>query len=478
MSFLVGMLSGLDEARKAEYARQTAEQERNQQLEFNILSQLAQGPDDEIAAMAGAGLLEQLSGNNKIRRAKGLSGFFGNAQRSSFLPQIQAILSANKGGGMPAAPASPGGAALPGASPVEPKAQGGRASQPPMLEMPLVSRQGLGVAPVPEMPAVAQAGLGVAGQGMPALGGTGVPPPAPPETPQMRYRRLFPNAAEVAEQAEARKLMARFTTAIEAMRNAKTPEERYVVSGMAGAPIPQLRPTAVNVRYIDEMGVETDGVGVMGADGQIEVDGRPVRPVEPPTPITQRRRAPQSVDVVGPDGNLVRKYYDPDTMEEVNSVPRNLPPNLPPTYESGQVPMTGGGIGMIPRGAAPGTPPVRLLGAQQKPSASSTKVPDPKKSDRAREAAAFSKDVKARISEKAKAGKNIVTGALGLVSDADKDRITSEVTQGRFQSYTDLIRAEQGLDAGSAPPPVRTGGFGSPEGANAIADALKRRKQR
>ena len=182
--------------------------------------------------------------------------------------------------------------------------------------------------------------------------------------------------------------------------------------------------------------------------------------------------------MVGPDGNLVRKYYDPDTMEEVNSVPRNLPPNLPPTYESGQVPMTGGGIGMIPRGAAPGTPPVRLPGAQQKPSASSTKVPDPKKSERAREAAAFSKDVKARISEKAKAGKNIVTGALGLVSDADKDRITSEVTQGRFQSYTDLIRAEQGLDAGSAPPPVRTGGFGSPEGANAIADALKRRKQR
>lgn len=478
MSFLVGMLSGLDEARKAEYARQTAEQERNQQLEFNILSQLAQGPDDEIAAMAGAGLLEQLSGNGKIRRAKGLSGFFGNAQRSSFLPQIQAILSANKGGGMPAAPASPGGAALPGASPVEPKAQGGRASQPPMLEMPMVSRQGLGVAPVPEMPAVAQAGLGVAGQGMPALGGTGVPPPAPPETPQMRYRRLFPNAAEVAEQTEARKLMARFTTAIEAMRNAKTPEERYVVSGMAGAPIPQLRPTAVNVRYIDEMGVETDGVGVMGADGQIEVDGRPVRPVEPPTPITQRRRAPQSVDVVGPDGNLVRKYYDPDTMEEVNSVPRNLPPNLPPTYESGQVPMTDGGIGMIPRGAKPGTPPVRLPGAKQKPSASSTKVPDPKKSERAREAAAFSKDVKARISEKAKSGKNIVTGALGLVSDADKDRITSEVTQGRFQSYTDLIRAEQGLDAGSAPPPVRTGGFGSPEGANAIADALKRRKQR
>ena len=188
---------------------------------------------------------------------------------------------------------------------------------------------------------------------------------------------------------------------------------------------------------------------------------------------------PQAVDVVNPQtGLLERQYLDPDTGQTMRTVPRNLPPNLPPTYESGQVPMTGGGIGMIPRGAAPGTPPVRLPGAQQKPSASSTKVPDPKKSERAREAAAFSKDVKARISEKAKAGKNIVTGALGLVSDADKDRITSEVTQGRFQSYTDLIRAEQGLDAGSAPPPVRTGGFGSPEGANAIADALKRRKQR
>lgn len=474
MSFMVGLMEGLNDARQSELQRNQEEQARQQKLEFDILSQLATGPDDQIAALAGAGLLESLSGKGKIRQAKGLGGFFGQAERSSFLPQIQAIIAQR--GGMPPTPASPGGAALPGASPIEPKAQGPGASQPPMLEMPMVSRQGLGVAPPPEMPAVAQAGLGVAGQG--GVLGAPPPPPAPPETAQGRYRRLFPNAAEVAEQTKSRELMVRFQTALKAMNEAKTDDERRLVAGIftPGSPVPQLRPTAVNVRYIDEMGVETSGVGVMGADGQVEVDGRPVRPTQV-TPINQRSRAPQSVDVVGPDGNLVRKYYDPDTMQEVNSVPRNMPPNLPPTYEGGQVPMSGGGIGMIPKGAPAGTPPVRLPGAQQKPSASSTKVPDPKKSDRAREAAAFLPDVKARITNKAKEGKSVLTGALKVVSDADKDAITKELTQGRFARYNDLLRASQGLEDGSAPPSVQTGGFGSPEGANAIAEVLRRRRQ-
>jgi len=486
MSFMVGMMEGLNEARTQESQRNYAEQERQQQLEFNVLSQLAQGPDDEIAALAGAGLLERISGKSKIHQAKGLSGFFGQAERSSFLPQIQAILAQR--GGMPPAPASPGGAALPGASPIEPKAQGPGAKQPPMLEMPMASRQGLGVAPVPEMPmaakqalglempAVAQAGLGVAGGagGNGVLGGMPVPPP-PPETSQGRYRRLFPNAAEVAEQTKARELMARFTTAIQAMRSAQNPEEKAMIAGMSGAPLPQLRPTAVKVRYIDEMGVETPAVGVMGADGQVEVDGRPVRAIDI-QPINQRSRAPQSVDVVGEDGNLVRKFYDPDTMQEMNAVPRNMPPQYPSQTEGPMVPLANGQYGVRPRNAPPGAPPIAIPGSKV-PDRASTKVPDPKKSDRAREAAAFAKDVKSRITEKAKSGKNIVTGALGLISDADKDRITNEVTQGRFRSYTDLIRAEQGLEAGSAPPAVRSGGFGSPEGANAIADALKRRRQ-
>lgn len=472
MSFMVGLMEGLNEERTRESQRNYAEQERQQQLEFNILSQLATGPDDQIAALAGAGLLERLSGKSKIHNAKGLAGFFGQAERSSYLPQIQAILSQR--GGMPPTPAAPGGAALPGASPVEPKAQGGAAGQPPMLEMPVVSRQGLGVAPPPQMPAVSQAGLGVTGQGMGALGAPPLPPP-PPETAQGRYRRLFPDAAEVAAQTKAKELMLRFSTALEAMRGAKTPEEQALVSGMAGAPIPQLRPTAVNVRYIDEMGVEASGVGVMGADGQVEVDGRPVRPVQV-TPISQRSRAPQSVDVVGDDGKLVRKFYDPDTMQEVNSVPRNLPPNLPPTYESGQVPMTGGGIGMIPRGAPAGTPPVRLPGAQQKPSASSTKVPDPKKSERARAAAAYAKDVKAAIKEAS--GKNIVTGLPKPLDPRKKDEITQRVSQGAFKSYDELIRAEQGLDASAttsaAPAP---GAFGTPEGGKMIEDLLRNKRR-
>lgn len=481
MSFMVGLLEGLNESRQQEFQRNQAEKERQQQLEFNVLSQLATGPDDQIAALAGAGLLERISGKSKIHRAKGLGGFFGQAERSSFLPQIQAML-AQQGGaggagaaGMPPAMASPGGAALPGASPVEPKAQGRGAGQPPMLEMPMVSRQGLGVAPPPEMPAVAQAGLGVAGQGMGALGGTPMPPP-PPETAQGRYRRLFPNAAEVAATTKRNELMARFTTALEAMRGAQNPEEKAMIAGMSGAPMPQLRPTAVNVRYVDEMGVETSGVGVMGADGQVEVDGQPVKAIEI-KPISQRSRAQQYVDVVNTQtGMLERQYYDGDTGEPGRTVNRNMPPQYPSQTEGPMIPMASGQYGVRPRNAPPGAPPVVIPGSKVPERGGANKVPDPKKSPRAREAAAFTADVKARIADKAKSGKNLVTGALGLITDADKDAITKDVTKGAFTSYTDLLRAGQGLEGGSTPPPVRSGGFGSPEGANAIAAALAKRR--
>lgn len=482
MSFMVGLMEGLNDARAKELERNQAEQARQQELEFNILSQLATGPDDQIAALAGAGLLERLNGKSKIHQAKGLAGFFGQAERSSFLPQIQAII--GQRGGMPPAPASPGGAALPGASPIEPKAQGPGASQPPMLEMPLVSRQGLGVAPVPEMPmvsrqglgvempAVAQAGLGVAGGASAALGGAPVPPP-PPETAQMRYRRLFPDAAEVAAQSKARELMTRFTTAIQAMRSAQNPEEKAMIAGMSGAPLPQLRPSAVNVRYIDEMGVETSGVGVLGADGQVEIDGRPVRAIQV-TPINQRSRAPQSVDVAGPDGNLVRKFYDPDTMQEVNSVPRNLPPQYPSQTEGPMVPMSDGSYAVRPRNAPPGAPPVKIPGSKVPERAGSTRVPDPKKSERARRAAAYSKDVKAAIKEAA--GKDLVTNIPKSLDTRRKDDITKQITKGAFQSYDELIQAEQGLEGGG-PPPATPGAFGTPEGAAAIEAQLRKRRQ-
>lgn len=467
MSFMVGLMEGLNEARAQELQRNQQEQARQQELEFNILSQLATGPDDQIASLAGAGLLERLNGKSKIHQAKGLAGFFGQAERSSFLPQIQAIISQR--GGMPATPATAGGAALPGASPVEPKAQGRGA--PPMLEMPMVSRQGLGVAPPPEMPAVAQAGLGVGG-GAGALGGTPVPPP-PPETAQGRYRRLFPDAAAVAEQTKARELLARFTTAIQAMRDAKTPEEKAMIAGMSGAPLPQLRPSAVNVRYVDEMGVETTGVGVMGADGQVEVDGQPVRAIQV-TPISLRSRAPQSVDVVGPDGNLVRKFYDPDTMQEVNSVNRNLPPQYPSQTEGAMVPMADGTYAVRPKNAPPGAPPVVIPGSKVPERAGANKVPDPKKSERARRAAAYSKDVKAAIKEAA--GKDLVTNIPKSLDTRRKDDITKQITKGAFQTYDDLIQAEQGLE-GSGPPPAAPGAFGTPEGAAAIEEQLRRRKQ-
>ena len=486
MSYFAGLLSGLDQRRREERERATKEADSQQDREISLLMQLAQGDDPEIASIAGAGLLETLSGNRKVTNAKGLRGFLGEVDRSSYLPQIRAAMQAR--GTQPQTPGTPGGAALPGASPVEPKAQGAGAGQPPMLEMPMVSRQGLGVAPTPEMPAVSQAGLGVAGMGAPGAAGGSTPaplgaamagPPALPENAQQRYQRLFPSASEVAQRTKVAELMARFQAATDALRGAKTPDERNMIMAMNGAPQAQLRPAAYNVRFINEMGMEDQGVGVMEADGTMTVDGRPVRPVEA-TPVNQRGRAPQHVDRKNPETGLMeRVYFDADTMQQIRVEPLNTLPSVPPQFEGAPVRLGNGGMGAVRRGTAPDAPPevVQIPGAVAPPRGS-TRPQDPKKGTRAREAAAFLKDVRARINEKAKAGKNLVTGALGVVNDRDKDEITKEVTGGSFTSYAEILRAEQGLEVGAppaAPAGPAPGAFGSPEGAAAILSAIKNR---
>lgn len=490
MSYFAGLLEGLDEQRRSARERETKEAYASQDREMAILSQLAQGDDDEIAAMAGAGMLEILSGNRKVTNAKGLRGFLGEVDRSSFLPQIQSALAARRAS-LPPTMASPGGAALPGASPVEPKAQGG-AGQPPMHEMPMVSRQGLGVAPPPEMPATARAGLGLpgtgpvgggtaggpGGAGVPGLTGAAAPPPIP-ENAQQRYARLFPSAAQVAERARAAELNAKYTAALQALAGATTDQQRRLVMGMSGVSEAQMRPQAVNVTYINAMGVEDRGVGVMTADGQVEVDGQPVRVVQA-TPINQRSRAPLRARVTNTKTGLDEDvFYDQDTMEELQRIPLNR--STAPTY-GGLIPMEGGGYGVIPRGAPPTqATPVRIPGAKQPPKGTTARPPDPKKSARAREAQAFAAEVKAKITARAKQETNPMTGvSLRAVTDAEKDAITTEVTQGAFTNYRDFLRAQQGLEGPGMPtiPAGVVGGFGSPEGANAISEALKRRQQR
>jgi hypothetical protein len=489
MSYFVGLLNGLDQRRREEREQATKDANAEQDREVGLLMQLAQGDDPEIASMAGAGLLEILSGNKKVTGAKGLRGFLGEVDRSSYLPQIRATLQAR--GAQPPTPGVPGGAALPGASPVEPKAQGAKAGQPPMLEMPLVSRQGLGLVPSAPPGGPGSDGLGLLPGGAPSgftqdgggaavgpasgpMGAAALPPP-PPEAPQQRYARLFPSASEVAQRTKVAELMARFQVAMQALDKADTPDKRNLVMAMNGAPQAQLRPTAYNVTFINELGMEDHGVGVMDADGTVNIDGRQVRPITV-EPVNQRSRAPQHFQRLNKQTNLMERVtYDPDTMETLRVDPLNIPANLPPQLEGGQVPLAGGGIGVVPRGAPPGTV-VPIPGARQRPT--STRTPDPKKSERARAAAAFLADVKAEITNTAKTKKDLVTGAMPDIPVSTKDAITKRKTAGQFVTYQELLLASQGL---GAPPPdapaAPTGALGSPEGAGQIDELLRRRRR-
>ncbi len=493
MSYAAGLFGGLNERRQQETAASRAEEDRLSSLETNLLMQLAQGDDPEIATMAGAGLLEIIAGNGKVQKAKGLRGFLGEVSRSSYLPGIKSVLDSRRAT-TPPTPGAPGGAALPPGSPVEPKAQGAAASLPPM---PATSMAGLGLPP--EMPSVARAGLGlpastaaagspggVAPPGPPGLGALGSPGsmPSPPENPAQKSARLFPSAAETAQQQAMSGLMAKYQAALSALEAAKgNPRAEDLVMGINGVPPAQLRPTSVNVDHIDpNTGVLTTSVGVINNNGAVMVDGiGRVQPVGDVRPINQRARQPikSRRQRLNPDGTPSGVYdevlIDPDTGEET-VIPAGMPVNAPPAY-SGTVELGDGRIGGIPRGGLPPgtTPPI--LGRENPPQPS-TRTPAATTTTTAREAKAYYATLQARVKSQLATMRDPLGEPLKALPVDQLDALTKEVTRGRYATYESLQRGMQGLDvaasaAGGGPP-----AFGSPEGAAAIDAALAARRAR
>lgn len=489
MSYAAGLFGGLNQRRQDEITAARAEEDRLSTLETNLLMQLAQGEDPELAQLAGAGLLEVIAGNGKVQKAKGLRGFLGEVSRSSYLPGIKSVLDSRRAT-MPQTPGTPGGAALPPGSPVEPKAQGAGASLPPM---PATSMAGLGLPP--EMSGVSRAGLGLpapassaaaggapggaAPPGPPALGAFGSPAlPAPPEAPAQKSARLFPSASEVAMQRETAGLMAKYQAALAGLQMAgDDPMAQRLVMGINGTPLPQLRPQAVNVQYLDPMtGMPTTGVGVMTEDGAVSIDGvGNVRPISA-TPISQRAAAPIKVkrQRMNPDGTGTGIYDDviiENGAERV--IESGMPVTTPPALVGGNIDLGDGRLGRTDRSGK--VVPV----GRENPPQPSTRTPSATTTEGAREAKAFYATLQTRVKEKLNAMRDPLGQPLKALPAAQLDALTNDVTRGKYPTFESLQRGIQGLGTGVASP--GSGGppaFGSPEGASAIDAALAARRGR
>jgi hypothetical protein len=304
--------------------------------------------------------------------------------------------------------------------------------------------------------------------------------PSPPENPAQKSARLFPSAAETAQQQAMSGLMAKYQAALAGLQMAgDDPLAQRLVMGINGTPMPQLRPQAVNLDYIDpSTGVLTSGVGVMTDDGAVTVNGiGNVRPVGDVRPIDQRLGAPIKTkrQRVGPDGKGTGVYdeviINPTTGEET-VVPSGMPVNAPPMFSGGNVDLGGGKIGRITREGE-----VVEVG-QQNPPQPSTRTPAATTTTTAREAKAYYATLQARVKSQLATMRDPLGEPLKALPVDQLDALTKEVTRGRYATYESLQRGMQGLDvaasaAGGGPP-----AFGSPEGAAAIDAALAARRAR
>jgi hypothetical protein len=211
MGYLEGLLGGFL-GRKSEIEQQNLEEaQRSQQREAAVFNTLINSPDPEIKSLAVTGLLHAAEPN---KRKSGLSGWLGEMQASPYLPQIQALINTpveetHQIPGITSRTMTPESASrmIPGATP---------AAQP------TTSPTQAGSAPM--APAVA------------------TPPPTftPWETSPARTettsrpRQVFPNAGDVAREQAAGQYGGRAQGLMDALRNAKTPEERQIVLELSG----------------------------------------------------------------------------------------------------------------------------------------------------------------------------------------------------------------------------------------------------
>lgn len=342
-----GIISGFDAARRqyrdAEMKNAHAQEDR----QYAILQALATHMDPEIAAIGASGLLE-MAGGKGPQFAKNFGGFMGQIDQSAYMDPLKKYLGA---GATNAAP-QPGSAAQPDTALVEPEAQQAPSvgATPPTFGAPGMQPQG---AQAPTFGA--QAGPSVGGTTAPTFGGGPSPQapalgsmapagPPPPETPQQRSRRLFPSAADIAEETTYRNLQARLRSVMEAIRGARTEDERDLVRGIAGAPRARTATKPMNAQFRTADGQELEGTVVFDpSTGQAEVDGQPVTilkmlPTNAPRPIRQPMNT---------GGTRTDMYLNPSTLEPIGTVDTGIPISGPPPY-SGTV-TTSEGVFRLPR---------------------------------------------------------------------------------------------------------------------------------
>lgn len=486
MAFITGMLQGLNERRVAERAQNQQRDEKLGDLEIRVLEQLAQGDDDEIAALAGAGILETLSGNNKVTRAKGLRGILGETQRSSFLPGIGSLLASRKSKSL--TPGTPGGAALPPTSPVQPQSPQQQAGPPGPPEMSDVARGGLGLPPAPPESISALRPGGGAGPalsgslgGPPAapagLGMAGAPMPQPPEMPDARVRRLYPSAnqtAAAAKQAEAVAKYQSMLTGLQMARSSGDPMAVNAVLGSLGAPLPQLKPQLLNIKYLRADGSEGQGLAVVNGDGTADIEGGERVRVLSGSAVNQRPQAPQRIPVADPVTGLVDYLGINADGSEAYRVDSNMQPQAPPSEYNG----FREGLGPDGRPAILAMP--RTAGEQ--PRVVAPAVPDraagsPGSSAEARTAKGILASYQQAIKEaEAAAPINAMTKKRAPLTDQQRQAIFKRVAPG-YQDFKDLNIAAQG-GTRSTPPPAPTPpppgmhGFGTPGGVDLILKQL------
>lgn len=337
-----GLITGFDTRRRGYRDEELKKAHAAEDREFSILQALATHIDPEIAAIGATALLNLAQGGGP-KTKKGLRGFMGEVEGSAALEPIKTFL----GAGATAPTPTPGSAAQPDTAVVEPERQ----------------QRGPGLA-APPMPAVGEGPPGmplpggeVSEQGPPALGGLsmGPPPPPPPETPQGRMRRLFPSAADVAEETTFRQLQGRLKAILQGITQAGGGREDVLNAtlGAVGAPRRASRMTTIPAQYRTADGQTLEGVVIFDPEtGTAEVDGQPVTilkqlPKTPPRPI--------GVNVAGPSGTVNRQFLDPMNpgAPPIAEVETGLQAPAGPAPFSGTV-TTDEGVFRLPRGGGEG----------------------------------------------------------------------------------------------------------------------------
>jgi hypothetical protein len=437
-SLIADLVSGFDTRRRAYGEEELKRQQAVADREFNILSVLAQHPDPEIASIGATGLLEVAGG---ARPGKGLKGFLGEVDRSTYMPQIQQWLK-----GPPGAPAQPGSAVLPGSSPVQPERQaagppsmavppmGGTASAPPGMEavgtgaMDAAMGQGL-------EQAMGAAPPGMAGDGPPVLPSQPIVPM--PETPQAKYRRLFPTAGEIAADTQYQTLRGKMLAIAEAIRQAGGSQEDLInaTMGAAGAPRRATRSTLVEAEYRTMDGQELRGTVIFDPDTrEAQVDGQPVTilrqfPKNPPRPIRQSM-------ATGTPGNQTRQdvYFDPtDLGTPLAIMDTGIPVAAPPAPTTGGMePVMVDGTRKFAQRRRDGTLEI-VEGVEPPPPAGGN---TPEMAEAIGLLVAVQQEVQAREAKQRVPGLPAKKLDLGTV-----DQIVLQLSKGRWKSLADLKSA-------------------------------------